>query len=128
MNSIFKPRPILGIIAFLVLFFGGTFHVAAQADEGVRVPCPADKVCISREAALKALADADQVKADAVAIVGYKQAIDDLKELLNKMRIEFAETSGELTAVKQNAVSDRAIIDLLLKSTKKKCLPLSICF
>jgi hypothetical protein len=115
--------PIVGILLLLLLFFGGTYHVSAQS-----VECPADKVCISREAALKALADSDQVKADAVAITGYKQAIDDLKELLNKMRVEYAEARGELTAVKQNAVSDRAIIDLLLKNTKKKCLPFSVCF
>jgi hypothetical protein len=44
------------------------------------------------------------------------------------MRIEFARVSGENTALKQNAVSDRAIIDLLLKNTRKKCQPLSVCF
>ncbi len=51
-----------------------------------------------------------------------------MRSELNKMRIEFAAASGELTAVKQNAVSDRAIIDLLLKSVKKKCMPFSVCF
>lgn len=115
MRGIFKPRPIFPVLLLLVL--GGTFHIGAQT---APVECPADKVCISRDAALKALADADKVKADEVAIAGYKQAIDDLKTELNRMRVEFAEKSGELTALKQNAVSDRAIIDLLLKNVRPK--------
>lgn len=115
MKGLFKPHgPILGVFA-LLLVFCGTYHVSAQSGE-----CPADKVCISREAALKALHDADQVKADEVAIAGYKQAIEDLKAELNKMRVEFASVSGENTALKQNAVSDRAIIDILIKQVRPK--------
>lgn len=87
-----------------------------------------DCVCISRAAAEKALVDADTVKAQAAEIAVLKQALLDEKLVAVKLKIEFAEKSGELTALKQNAVSDRAIIDLLLKNTKKKCLPLSICF
>jgi hypothetical protein len=118
--KIFKPRPILGIFLLLLC---GTFHAAAQT-----VECPVDKVCITRDAALKALADADAVVAQKAELAVKDQAIADLKELLNKMRIEFAEKSGENTALKQNAVSDRAIIDILIKGQKKKCMPLSICF
>jgi hypothetical protein len=111
--KIFKPRPILGIFLLLLC---GTFHVAGQT-----VECPSPhKVCITREAALKALADADEVVAQKAELVVKDQAIADLKELLNKMRIEYAETKGELTAVKQNAVSDRAIIDILLKNVRPK--------
>jgi hypothetical protein len=118
--KIFNTRPILGI--FLLLFCG-TFHVAGQT-----VECPVDKVCITRDAAIKAINDGDMVVAQKAEIAVKDQAIADLKELLNKMRIEYAEARGELTAVKQNAVSDRAIIDILIKGQKKKCMPLSICF
>lgn len=90
--------------------------------------CPVDKVCISPAAARQALVDSDTVKAQAVELTAKDKAISDLRDELDKMRIEFARTSGELTATKQNAVSDRAIIELLLKSTKKKCFPLSVCF
>lgn len=99
-------------LAFLILLCGIT--ASAQSE------CPQDKVCISREAAIKALADADRVKADEIAITGYKQAIDDLKAEVNKMRVEFAAVSGENTALKQNAVSDRAIIDILIKNARPK--------
>jgi hypothetical protein len=54
-------------------------------------------VLITREAALKALADADEVVALRAEKKVLSQASDDLKELLNKMRIEFAEKSGENT-------------------------------
>ena len=70
-------------------------------------------VCISADAARAALEAGDKAKA---------------QDNTQKMAIEFARVSGENTALKQNAVSDRAIIELLLKSTKKKCFPLSVCF
>lgn len=113
----FKP-----ILFLSALLFCATYHASAQ------VQCPADLVCITPAAARQALADSDTVKAQKDELKVKDQAIADLKELLNKMRIDYAETKGELTAVKQNAVSDRAIIDILIKGQKKKCMPLSICF
>lgn len=89
--------------------------------------CPADKVCISREDAQKAIVAVQENTALKEEVKAKDKAFDDLTKELNKMRIEFAEKSGENTALKQNAVADRAIIELLLKNTKKKCLPLSIC-
>lgn len=112
----------VGLCVFLVAL--GAFASSAQG----QTECPADKVCISREAALKALADADRVKALESEILVKDKAIEDFRDELNKMRIEFARVSGEATALKSNAVRDAALIELLLKYTKKKCLPLSICF
>lgn len=128
MKGIFTRPPILGLRRWIVvcslLLICGTYHaVSAQSSD-----CPADKVCISREAALRALADSDTVKADAVAIAGYKQAIDDLKAELNKMRVEFANVSGENSGLRQAAVRTDAIIDVLLKNSRKKCMPFSVCF
>lgn len=133
MRGIFKPdrlfpkalRPWIVVCCFALAGICGTCQPAyAQAAE---TPCPADKVCITREAAVKALHDADAVAADKIAIDGYKQVIEDLKAELNKMRVEFANVSGELSGAKQAAVRSDAIIELLLKNTKKKCMPLSIC-
>ena len=104
------------------------FACFAATSYGQTTECPVDRVCITRDAAIKALADADKVKAYEAEIKVKDQAIADMRSELNKMRIEFAAASGELTAVKQNAVSDRAITDLLLKSVKKKCMPFSVCF
>ena len=108
-------RSAISILLCVLCVLCGESSVAAQASD-----CPADKVCLSRDAALKALADADKVTAYEAEIKVKDQAIDDLKELLNKMRIEFAAISGEATALRQNAVSDRAIIDILLKNVRPK--------
>ena len=89
--------------------------------------CPESKVCISREAAIKAIADADKVTALEAEGKAKDQAISDLKDLLNKSKVEFAAVSGENTALRQNDVSNRAIITVLLQSTKKQCKPFSIC-
>lgn len=110
---------------YLLIFIG---FITAGTALGQECPHPSGCVTISREAAIKALADDATVKAQAAEIAVLKQALLDEKLVAVKLKIEFAEKSGELTALKQNAVSDRAIIDLLLKNTKKKCLPLSICF
>lgn len=89
--------------------------------------CPSGLVCITPAAARKALVDADTVKAMQAEKVENDKAMGDLRELLGKMRVQFAEVSGELTALKQSAVQDRAVIEILLKNTKKRCLPFSVC-
>ena len=109
------------LFTFLMLAVGLTVTNA-------QTECPADKVCLSPEAARAAIVAGDTVKAQQIELAAKEKAIADMRDELNKMRIEFARTSGELTATKQNAVSDRAIIELLLKSTKKKCFPFSLCF
>lgn len=101
------------LIFFLVVLGAFASSVHGQT-------CPADMVCISREAALKALADADRVKALEAEIVVKDKAIEDFRDELNKMRIEFARVSGESTALKTNAVRDAAIIELLLKYARPK--------
>ena len=118
MRTIFTSKPILGLFTILL------FAICANA----QTDCPPGLVCISPEAARQALEDSDTVKAQKAEIAVLNQAIDDFRKELNNMRIEFARVSGEATALRQNAVSDRAIIDLLLKNSKKRCAPLSICF
>lgn len=113
-----------------ILGFGGLLvvtllfrcpSIAAQTD------CPPNFVCLSREAALKALADADRVKALEAEIKVKDTAFDALRDELNKIRIEFARVSGEATGLRTAAARDTAIIELLLKQTRKKCLPFTIC-
>lgn len=83
-------------------------------------PCPQNFVCISREAALKAIADADRVKALETEIKVKDKAIEDLKQLLADMRVNYAECKGEATILKQRAVSDAAMIELLSKLVRPK--------
>jgi Na+-transporting methylmalonyl-CoA/oxaloacetate decarboxylase gamma subunit len=106
------------ILIFFVVCLGA-FASSVHAQE-----CPADKVCISREAALKALADADRVKALEAEIKVKDAAIESFRDELNKLRIEFARVSGEATALRTNDVRDAAIIELLLKYARKKSIGL----
>ena len=115
----------MNILRLLLILFVALLIGAMTAN--AQTECPPDKVCITREAALKAIQDGDTVKAQAGQIDTLNKAISDLKDALNKMRVEFATASGENTQLKQQQVRDAAIIELLLKSTKKKCMPFSIC-
>lgn len=101
-----------GLVAIALLL--GCSSVIAQSD------CPPDRVCISREAAQKALADADRVKALDAELKVKDTAIEGLKILLGDMRVEFARCSGEATILKQRAVSDAAMIELLSKLVRPK--------
>ncbi len=91
-------------------------------------PCPPDKVCISPEAARKALEDSDARKALETEKAVLLQAIEDHKKIAGDLKIELAKITGQLTGEQQSNVQSRAIIELLLKHTKKKCLPFSVCF
>lgn len=102
------------IITISFLIFAGA--VSAQD----AIPCPPERVCISRAAAEKALVDADKVKALEIESKAKDDAIAGLRKELNDMRIEFAEKAGENSALRQNAVQDRAIIEILLKSVRPK--------
>ena len=101
-------------VAVLMVLGVCTLPGMAQSD------CPADKVCISREAAQKALENADRVKALEAEIKVKDKALEDLKQLLADMRVNYAECKGESTILKQRAVSDAAMIELLSKLVRPK--------
>jgi phage shock protein A len=77
-------------------------------------------VCISREAAIKSLQDADTVEAQKKQIAVLDQAILDLKAEIVKAQIELAKVVGEKTGLEKNAIRDAAIIEMLLQNVKKK--------
>jgi len=108
------------ILIIAISFF--IFGITANA----QTACPENLVCISREAALKALADSDENKALKAEVAVKNQAIEDFRKELNNMRIQFAEKSGENTALKQNSVSDRALIEILIKYARPKKIGLNI--
>ena len=110
------------IWAFLLAAAATTYSQATSSQA-----CPADLVCISREAARKALEDADVRKALEAKAKIDEQAINDLKTELENMRREVVRFSTEASDLRQDKVHDRAIIELLLKNTKRKCYPFSVC-
>jgi len=100
----------------LVLFlFAGTAYSQSECSTA-----PEKCVLITREAAVRALQDSDRVKALEKENLTLTEALNAMKVELNKIRVEYAEKVGENTALKQNAISDRSIIEILLKSAKPK--------
>ena len=97
-------------LIFSVLFV--PFVVNAQTTD--------DTVCISRAAAVKALEDSDARKALEAEAKVKDQAIADLKAEIANMRLEYVKAAAETTALKQQAVRDAAIIELLLKYARPK--------
>lgn len=82
--------------------------------------CPAGMVCISPDAARKALQDSDTVKAQAVQIDTLKKAIDDTKQIVNDLKVELAKTTGQLTGAQQSMVDARAVITVLSANCKAR--------
>ena len=102
------------LLFLLTLIFLASFTAYSQTQ------CPPDMVCITPEAARKALTDADTVKAQALEIKALEQAVKDAQDNTHKMAIEFAKVSGENTVLRQQQVRDMALVDLALQQTKKK--------
>jgi hypothetical protein len=105
------------VVYTLLVYFVFTVSIHAQA---ATATCPDGMVCITREAAQKALEAGDRAKALEAEIKVKDQAISDLKDELSKVRVSFAEASGENTILKQQQVRDSAMIELLSKMVRPK--------
>jgi hypothetical protein len=103
----------VGAALLAMLFFVSKGHAQTQ--------CPADMVCLTRQAALKAIEDSDARKALESENKTLKESvIPQLKDELNSMRVEFARASGENSVLKQQQVRDSAMIELLSKMVRPK--------
>jgi hypothetical protein len=103
----------LASIAFVLL--GLAMSTAAQT------ACPENMVCLTPAAARAALEAGDRAKALQVENDELKtKVIPQLKDALADMRIQYAECKGETTILKQRAVSDAAMIELLSKIVRPK--------
>ncbi len=107
---------------FVVMALLAVLSIKTYAQDACQFPSGC--VTVSRDVALKALADSDRVKALETELKVKDEAISGFRDELNRMRIEFARTSGEATALKTNAVRDAAIIELLLKFARPKKIAL----
>lgn len=100
---------------------------AVQDNPCANVPMPGETVCITRQDLIRFLQTDDENKALTQANAQIKQAAEDLKKEIYRLQTELAKTTGELTAQQQMVVRLSAVLDLALKNTRKKCLPLSVC-
>lgn len=106
------------IFLTLAIWFILTLSASAQT----AVPnCPDGYICITPAAAKAALEAGDKAKAlEAENKDLREKIIPDLKQLLADMRVQYAEAKGENTILKQRAVSDAALIELLSKMVRPK--------
>lgn len=110
--------------AFLILFVA---YLAVPVSGQSPCPDPEGCVTITRKAALKALADADRVTELEKRLNVLTDALSAKSDLLDQMRIQYAEARGELTALRQQSVRDGAERLILIQNTRKRCLPFAIC-
>lgn len=85
-----------------------------------QVPAPEDKIQISRAAAEKCLKDADRAEALEKELAVKNKAIEDLKLEVENLRRQLIEASTTASDLKQQAIRDAAIIELLLKYARPK--------
>lgn len=113
------------MIRFLSILFL-VFWLTLAASNALAQECPQNLVCITPEAARVALEAGDKVKALEAELKAKDAAYLLLKDALNDMRVEFARASGENTILKQRAVSDAAMIELLSKMVRPKKIGINL--
>lgn len=106
----------------LAILAAGIFIASVE----VRAQDKPGDVTVSREAAIKCLEATDRVKALEAEIAVKNEAIDKLKTEIQNLQRQFVEASTESSMLKQQAVRDAAIIELLLKYVKPKKIGLVV--
>lgn len=114
-------KEFIRLLSILTVALLLAYHASAQTE------CPKTLVCITVEQARQALIDSDTVKAQAIEIKALKDARELDKAELQNLRIELAKIMGDKTGAEQMVVRLTAIVDVLLKGQKKKCMPFSVC-
>lgn len=109
------------------IFALAVFALCAIPAYSQTTECPANMVCISPEAARKALENADLVTALRTEILTLKQAILDQREITIDTKIALARAIGEKTGLEQSVVRLTAEVEFLNRYGRKKCAPFAIC-
>lgn len=115
-------KRILFLILFLLLAC-----VGAYSQTVTDCPHPDGCVVISRSAAIKALQTDDEVKALRQEVIVLKDAVNAHKDIETGLKVELAKAIGENTALKESEVRLTAWMDIAMKNSRKKCMPLSFC-
>lgn len=104
----------------LIVLIAVACFASLSAAQSPASQCPTGMVCISPEAARKALQDSDTVKAQAAQIDVLKQAIDDTKQIVNDLKVELAKATGTLTGAQQSIVDLRSTVQVLSANCKAR--------
>lgn len=112
------------ILILIVCLLVASYASAQSLPQGPDCPHADGCVVISKAAARAALEAGDKAKALEAENEELRKAIELHKDDKQKLAIEYARTSGELTACKQTAVRDSAIMEILIKNSRKKSIGL----
>ncbi len=105
----------------LILLFAVFLPLAANAQD-------APKVEITQETATKCAQCFDQSNALRDEVKVKTEAIEGLKDEINRLRVELGKISGELIGEKAGRITDRAVIQFLLSNGRKKCYGICVQF
>lgn len=105
-------KKILLLIAFIAVF---AITGMAQTSD-----CPADKVCISRSAAEKAVETAKERDALKLKLEALQTAFDAQKALTQEVSTKLSYAEGRNSALEAQAVRDAAIIQAMIPMLRKK--------
>lgn len=89
-------------------------------------PHPSGCVVMSREATVKLLQADDRVKALEAEVAALKDAVAKHKDIETDLKVEVAKVMGENTALRQNDVSNRAIITAMIPMLRQKVVGIKI--
>lgn len=130
-------KVLLSVVFSLILVTG----IGAQVAD-----CPVGFVCISQAAANKAAENARELEAQKEKIKVLEDAlvqerksteefkvvnaknVSDLTLLNNDLTVKLAQATGQLIEKDATITRQTAILEVLVKNTRKKCMPFSVCF
>lgn len=112
-------------LVFLAIFLicATCQYAHAQAPE---CPSPNGCVTITREAAIQAVEDKRVRAALEKEVAAKDEAIKKHEQIEQDLLVKLAEKSGENTALKQNDVSNRAIITAMIPMLRQKVVGIKI--
>lgn len=110
---------ILAIVLFLCY--------SANAQDATPSPtqtAPGETVTISRKAAIECLVCADENAALKKQIATLEQALKDKDGIITDLKVELAKAVGEKTQMEADRIRWNAIIEILIKNSRKKSIGL----
>lgn len=101
----------------LLIAFTAAFTITGMAQTS---DCPADKVCIARAAAEKAVETAKERDAYKAKYEASQQALEAQKKLTQDVTEKYSYEQGRNSALEAQAVRDEAIIQAMISMLRKK--------
>lgn len=119
------PTPVIRADGCPVMPSGFACLTQAEMNAAAKAVRERDALQIELDAHKQALLDKDKIIENIKAVAAQNEA--DLREAVHNTEVELAAKTGEIVGIEAQNVQQRAIIEVLLKATRKKCLPFSIC-